>query len=121
MTAHLMNTGNGAFPVNRMAQMFLAHSYPFLQRRRGQALPCAYIMPDLVKHPWITDSCPADHDAIHSIPVLVFECFFRRINIPIAEYRDMNATIVLHFPDECPVGLAFIHLRSCASMYTEGF
>ena len=43
-------------------------------------------------------------------------CFLDTCHISIANDRDMNAWIILHFTNQCPVSLTSIHLRTGASM-----
>src|SRR5689334_5025224 len=73
-------------------------------------------MLDLIKYPGITDRCTTDHYAIYTVPVFIFERFFGGINISIAEDRDLNARVVFHFRDQCPVRLAFVKLRPGPAM-----
>ena len=56
------------------------------------------------------------HHSIHPIGVEGSVGIRQRLDVAIADDGDVDARIPLHLTDECPVGVARVHLCSCASV-----
>src|SRR5258705_10875371 len=96
--------------------MLPANSDPFFNVRGRKMLTCFNKMFDLVEYPWITNGGTSDYNSIYSIPVFILNCFFRRINIAISKYGNVDLWLVFYFIDKLPAGLTFIHLCSCTAV-----
>src|SRR6478736_2839287 len=79
MTTHFEYAQFFALPFYRAMQVFTTGFNTFGQNRWLQLLTRSQEMLDLTEYPWITNSGPAYHDTIHTITVLVFECFLRTV------------------------------------------
>src|ERR1700733_5831084 len=113
MATHLIDAGDRAFPIKRSPQVLLAYRYPFFQAGRGmgfagRASAAAHEMFYFAKYPGIAYRGAADHDAVHPVTIPVFQRTPGTIDIPVAEDRNMDAGVVLHFCDKRPVGMALI-------------
>ena len=68
-------------------------------------------MADFFKYPRPAVSGAADHDAVD---VVAFECrrsLFRRVDVAVADDRDMHSRVAFYLADQRPVGLAAVKLR----------
>ena len=121
MTTHFIYAATKPLPFYRTIQMFADHFYSLLNSWRQADVHRFEKMFYLIKDPGITDRGTTDHNAIYTITVFIFQCFFRRINITISKNRNLNTGIFFHFRDQCPVSFAFIKLCSCSSMNGQAF
>jgi hypothetical protein len=60
------------------------------------------------EYPGIANGGTADHYAIYSITVFIFQGFMRRVNITVTKYGYLNPGIVFYTGNQRPVGLSFI-------------
>src|ERR1700693_6193139 len=92
--------------------MFAANRNAVFDSWWWQMVACSYKMFDLVKYPRIADRSASNHNTIYAIAVLIFQCFFRAVDVAVTYNGDGYTRIVFHLADQCPVGFALIHLRA---------
>src|SRR5258708_12583231 len=105
-----MDSRDSPLALQRLLQVPLADSHPFLHRRRRQPFSGSDIMPDLPEDPGVPDGCAPDHDPIHPITILVFQRLLRTIDIPVAEDGNMDPGIILHLPNHRPLPFSLLQL-----------
>src|SRR6218665_2752404 len=121
MPAHFVYANDRPFPFHAFVEVLAGNIHSFFCCWRSKMFTSVYKMFDLVEDPWIADSSAADHNAINTITVFISKRFFRAVYITISEDRDLNARVILHFADQRPIGLAFIHLCTCKPMDRKSF
>src|ERR1700748_2180031 len=77
------------------------------------------IMLYFAEYPVVTDGRTAYRHSVHAIFQSPVCCFLWRIDITIAKNGDFYPRIFFDLPDQGPVGLALIHLRTRATMDGE--
>src|SRR5438132_10050385 len=112
MAAHFQYSQHFAFPFNSTVQVPFYYSNTFSYGWRRQVLACTHVMLYFIKYPGVANSTTANHDAVHSVAVLVFQRFFRAVDIAVTKYRHANTLVVFYPGNPAPVGLALIHLRT---------
>src|SRR4051812_24574515 len=71
---------------------------------------------DLLEDPGVTDGRTANHNAINSVPVFVFNCFLGRVYITISENGNLYPRVFFYACNMRPVGRAFIKLAPGSAM-----
>ena len=82
--------------------------------------PCLKVFLHLPEYPGGSEAGAPYHHAVDSISVEGAPGLLGRLDVAVAYDGDLNAWIRLHLSDECPVGLAGIHLRACAPVDGQG-
>src|ERR1700761_4597515 len=77
-------------------------------------------MLDLAEYPGIPDGRAADHHAVHAKFHTPGCCFLWRVDITVTKNGDFYARIAFDLADQCPVGNAFVHLRTRAPVDSQG-
>jgi len=120
MPAHFQHAKLFALPANAIFQVLATGGYSFRDSGSGQVLTRCKKVLDLLKYPGVTNTGPANHDTINAISMPVFQCFFRRVDIAIAKYRNMHPGVFFNPGYPTPVCNAFVHLFSGPGMNGEG-
>src|SRR5690349_18132352 len=71
--------------------------------------------------PGIANGGTTNHNAIHTITVLILQRFLCAVDIAVTKDGNMYTRIVFYFGYKAPVGLAFIQLAAGAAMNGERF
>ena len=67
-------------------------------------------MLDLAENPGVADGCASDHDTVYAVPTAVSQGFLGRVDVAVAENRNVNVGMVFHLGNGVPVGFALVHL-----------
>ena len=109
-----------ALPVERVLKMALYEFNLLRDSWLGQQFACLQIMFCLAENPRIADGRAAYHYGIDTVTVKHLGRLLRAIDIAIADDRDVKARIRLGCPNQRPVGLALVHLATCAPVNGNG-
>src|SRR5690606_41650771 len=99
--------------------MLTASVNPVFDTGRRQMSPGLHVMLNLVEYPGVSNGRSANHDPIHAMSVTIFNCFFRRIDIPVSKYGNCNSWVFLDFANQGPISLTLIHLHSGSSVHGQ--
>src|SRR5690554_1311955 len=83
-------------------------------------LPRIQKVSDFTKNPGPANGAATNHNAVYPITIEVQTCFFGRSNISVSNYGNMHARIVFNRPDQIPVGLPRVHLRTGTTVNGQG-
>ena len=115
VAAHLEHSFLFAFPVGGGVEVQQRHLHTVVVGGCGELAVVVEVL-DFLEYPRVADGGAANHDGIHAVAFLVFQRLGCRVDVAIADDGNGHAGVVLHLPDEGPVGGASVELRASASM-----
>ena len=72
------------------------------------------------ENPRLSDTRTSDHYTVYPVTLKGFFTPFGRCDVAVTDNGDMHAWVFFYGADERPVGLAGVHLCTCASVDREG-
>src|SRR5690554_1710575 len=88
--------------------------------RWWKQLPRIQKMSDFTKNPGPANGAATNHKAVYPITIEVQARFFGRSNISVSNYGNVHAWIIFYRPDQIPVGLPRVHLRTGTTVNGQG-
>ena len=117
MAAHLQYTYPFALELQGFGQVLLGQCHTLPHSHLRQYLPGLQVMLYFPENPRMPVCGPAYHDAVHTVAVERLPGLLRGVDVPVANYRDVHAGVLLDFPYQGPVGFSGVHLAACPSVY----
>lgn len=73
----------------------------------------------LLEYPWAAEGGASYHHGINAIAVEGVACLLGSADVAVADDGDVYARVALHLAYQRPVGIARVHLCTCASVYGQ--
>src|SRR5690606_25276702 len=96
-----------------------ADSYTLCNGRAGQVFAGLEKVFDFPEYPWVSDSGPADHNAVDLILHAPCRGFLHTIHVAVPEYGNTNPRISFDRFNQAPISLSFIQLCAGTSVDTQ--
>ena len=118
MSAHVQNASVLVYSFHAGEHLLLQYVELPVEVVAGGRL-AVQIVAYLAENPGPSEGGSPHHYGVHSVALEAFLCALGCVDVSVADNGDVDAWVALHFPDQCPVGFARVHLCPSATVYGE--